>query len=337
MSYQRISDADKQRLYDAFNQGEDYFEVARLLGIKRNTAYCILRRIYERDGVLTLPCGGVRRKLVTDETRDTAVAIVEEHPEFTQEQINAELQVRLPNAPCISRATLANMLAGNLIVKKKLEDAVAEQNSDRTKRLRLEFADWMMNTGVNLELIYIDEAGFHLRTKRTRGRARRGQRAVRVVAGRRGPSLTMTLAVSNRRGLVHHNLIQGGMNGERFNHFLEQVPLVAGQDTCLLFDNARAHQAQEANLPDHVEVRTIPPYSPFLNTVENCFSTWKNAVKRELANVREELLLQPHEERMETLVKIAEEVVNVITRQGPELLLADATLPPDCKRQNDIM
>ena len=314
MPYQRILDADKQRLYDAFNQGEDYFEVARLLGIKCNTAYHIIRRIDGRDGVLTLPRGGVRRRLVTDETRDTAVAIVEEHPEFTLEQINAELRVRLPNAPRISRSTLANVLAGNLIVMKKLEDAVAERDSDKTKRLRLEFTVWMMNPGINKELIYIDEAGFYLWTKRTRGRGKLGQRAVRVVAGRRGSSLTMTFAVSNRRGLVHHDLIQGGMNGERFNQFLEQIPLVAGQDTCLLFDNAQTHaRAREANLPDHVEVRTIPPYSSFLNIVENASSTWKAAVKRELANVREELLLRPHEERMETLAQIAEQVVNVIT------------------------
>ena len=63
-------------------------------------------------------------------------------------------------------------------------------------------------------------------TKGTCGHGRRCQRAVRVVAGRRGPSLTRTFALSNRRDVALFTMIQGGMNGERFYHFLEQVPLL---------------------------------------------------------------------------------------------------------------
>ena len=49
----------------------------------------------------------------------------------------------------------------------------------------------------------------------------------------------------------------------------------------------------------------------------------------ELANVREELLLRPHEERIATLAQIAEEVVNVITREmSQNFFRRDATLPP---------
>ena len=101
--------------------------MARFLGIKRNTAYRFSRRIDGRDGVLTLPRGDVRRRLVTDEAlRDTGVAIVEEHPDFILEPINAELWVHLPSVLRISRSTLANVLAGNIIVMKKFEDAETE-------------------------------------------------------------------------------------------------------------------------------------------------------------------------------------------------------------------
>jgi hypothetical protein len=149
----------------------------------------------------------------------------------------------------------------------------------------------------------------------------------------------MTFAVSNQRGLVYHDLIQGGMTGVLFNNFLENIPLVAGQNTCLLFDNATAHgRARHANLPDYVEVKSIPPYTPFLNIVENCFSTWKAAVKRELANVRDELLLQAHGERMATLAQIAEQVVNVITPQMSQNFFRRMQgYIPDCMREQDIL
>ena len=81
-------------------------------------------------------------------------------------------------------------------------------------------------------------------TKRTPGRARRRDRAVRVVQGRRGPNLTMTFAFNVTNGLVHHQLHQGGMTAERFNQFLEDVHLSLrfnpGQEVCFIFDNARA-------------------------------------------------------------------------------------------------
>ena len=66
--------------------------------------------------------------------------------------------------------------------------------------------------------IYIDEYGINLWTKRTRGRARRGDHAVRVVQGRRGPNLTMTFAVNVTSGLVHHQLHQGGMTALQSVH-----------------------------------------------------------------------------------------------------------------------
>ena len=51
----------------------------------------------------------------------------------------------------------------------------------------------------------------------------RGTRAVRVVQGRRDTNFTMTFAISNFSGLVHHELSEGGMTGERFVHFLQTV------------------------------------------------------------------------------------------------------------------
>ena len=59
--------------------------------------------------------------------------------------------------------------------------------------------------------------------KRTRGRAPKGQQAVRVVAGQRGRNLTVIFVISNRRGLLEHNLQVGGMTGDLFVNFLEEL------------------------------------------------------------------------------------------------------------------
>ena len=314
--YSKISDADKRRIYDSYLRGDDYLETALLLGIKRTTAYNIVKRANENDGQVAIPRGGRRRNKVSDEMRREVLDIVELHPDFTTQRINAELRVRLPHAPEVSRTALSNILDG-LLISKKLEDAPAERNSERTKEQRHQFATWLMHHVHGTEFIYIDEAGINLWMKRTRGRAVRGTRAVRVVQGRRGTNFTMTFAVSNISGLVHHELSEGGMTGERFVHFLQTVYTNHRANAVVfIVDNAAAHRpAANVQLPDDCGLCFLPPYSPFLNICENAFAIWKAEIKTTLADVRQELLTQPHQQRMATLAQLAEQGINVVTAQ----------------------
>ena len=115
--------------------------------------------------------------------------------------------------------------------------------------------------------------------KRTRGTTPKGQRAVRVVARQRGRNLTVIFAIiclSNRRGLLKHNLQVGGMTGDLFVNFLEDlitllpiVGLLAIMEQTLI--NDRVHQ-----------VKKLSPYSPFLNLVEQGISAYKAMLKRQL-------------------------------------------------------
>ena len=95
MPYQRVSTSVKQTIIDAFRKDDDYVEAAKLLGVKRTTAY---------DNVVQQQRGGFRlqRVKVDDEMREMAVRIVEEHPAFTLKQIIQELRVRLPDKPAFN-------------------------------------------------------------------------------------------------------------------------------------------------------------------------------------------------------------------------------------------
>jgi len=85
MRYQRISIVDKERLYASHLRGEDYLELARQLGIKRSTAWAIINSAQKRDGQVTVLRGGLRPtcQVVNDDITRAAVAIVEDHPEYT--------------------------------------------------------------------------------------------------------------------------------------------------------------------------------------------------------------------------------------------------------------
>ena len=185
--HSKINIDDKRRIYESYVRGEDYIDAARLLNVKRTTAYNIVKRAEQNHGEIKRPRGGHRHAKVTDAMRDVVRAVVEDRPD-------------------------SGILDGFLITTKKLEDAPAERNWDRSKQ-RHALATWLMHEVQETEFIFIDEAGINIWTKRTRGRAVRGRRAVRVVQGRRGPNLTMTFAVSNVGSLIYHELTEGGMTG----------------------------------------------------------------------------------------------------------------------------
>lgn len=284
MPYQQISKVDKQRIVDAHNNDEDYVETARLLGIKRTTAWAIIRRFLQ-TGLVVRPRGGFRQETnkVDDEMRNALVAIVEEHSAFTLSQIKNELQVRLPAKPAISIASVRKILDGQLMRMKKLEDAPIERNSEATKQARQRYAQWMMQEGMNQHLVFVDEAGFNLHTRRTRGRARVGERAVRQVAGSRGGNLNLLMAISPEAGMHYFELHVGTVNRDRFKDFLDNLGAVLGEefDVSIVMDNAPIHNGVEMDAENH-QIIKLPAYSPMLNPIENAFSSVKSAVKQML-------------------------------------------------------
>jgi hypothetical protein len=107
----------------------------------------------------------------------------------------------------------------------------------------------------------------------------------------------------------------GGTNAERFNIWLRQASEAAGQGVVtFVLDNASCHRRwRECHLPDNHVVRFLPAYSPYLNIAENCFSSWKAAFKREMAEQRPLLNLQVMAMRNATMIQLCEQNLAAIT------------------------
>ena len=95
-----------------------------------------------------------------------------------------------------------------------------------------------------------------------------GERAYRQVCGQRGKNVTVALAISPTNGLVFHSAL-GGMTGQRFNDFLTQarLNLDPNEHVIFIYDGALAHNNPAISGPNS-ELKKLPPYSPFLNIVE---------------------------------------------------------------------
>jgi len=107
------------------------------------------------------------------------------------------------------------------------------------------------------------------------------------------------------------------MTADRFVQFVETVSEENAHvhPGVVLFDNASCHRRvfQAAQLEDGHTLKSLPPYSPFLNPVEQAFSAFKAHLKRELEETRPHMITMNHDDRMATLAQLGEQAVAAIT------------------------
>ena len=172
---------------------------------------------------------------------------------------------------------------GMLISVKMARAVPAASNRPDVIERRYEYANWFMTQGVINDCIFTDECGYNIWTARSYGRARVGERAYRQVSGQRGRNVTICLAVRRQMALSTTARI-GGMNRQLFNDFLGEVGRRVNPDnqTFLVFDNAPANRNADC-ARGRIEIKMLPPYSPFLNIVEQAISALKAAIKADIS------------------------------------------------------
>lgn len=223
--------------------------------------------------------------MLDDEAIDFLVMLVEANVTITINELNRSLQETFPRKPRVCNMTISRALDGELLTLKMVRNVPVNRNSEAVKDARVTFAQYMYETGNPLHRVYIDETGYNLYTARSYGRAVRGQRVNRIVAGQRGNNVTLIAAISPQAGLFYREFHFGSVTKPVFKNFMTSLDAVLGpQAALLLMDNAPCHAGIEAEIEGR-EIKRIPPNSPFLNPIEECFSVLKSYLKRSLNDI----------------------------------------------------
>ena len=141
--------------------------------------------------------------------------------------------------------------------------------------------------------LFIDEMGSNLGLTRLYGRAAPGQRVHESVPGDRGGNLS-TIGALGLEGIRTGLSVPGPIDGETMLVFVEELlgPTLKRGDIVLM-DNTPIHKLDE--IEDAIEaagawVLFLPPYSPDLNPMENCWSKVKALLRSLKPRTVEELL-----------------------------------------------
>ncbi len=141
-------------------------------------------------------------------------------------------------------------------------------------------------------LIFLDESGVTTQMTRLRGRAPAETRIAEATPQGHWRVLT-TLGALALRGMVAAMTVEAATDGDVFLAYLEHVlcPQLQVGDVVVM-DNLSAHKVQgvrELITARGAELLYLPPYSPYFNPIEECWSKVKQILRTLKARTAEAL------------------------------------------------
>jgi transposase len=154
------------------------------------------------------------------------------------------------------------------------------------------------------QVIYIDESGFNMHTRKSKGRALVGEKATLTLAPK-GKRVTVIAALA-KIGFLHHKLVlsdgnkpkgQRGTNAEHFRSFLMDLITKAQEGALIWMDNCKIHHTEAIDdlralawRAKRITIDFTAPYSPFLNPIEYAFNKLKTNVAQDNFKNTKELM-----------------------------------------------
>lgn len=155
---------------------------------------------------------------------------------------------------------------------------------ERDEAKRQTFLEQLVNVAP-AQLVYVDEAGMDNRDEYAYGWNKRGQRFHALKSGSRQVRVNMIAAWCNRKLLAPFTIV-GACNRVVFETWLKTclVPVLQpGQ--VVIVDNATFHRGgciEQLIRAAGAHLMYLPPYSPDLNKIENCWSWLKSRIRKQL-------------------------------------------------------
>ncbi|KJE93547.1 hypothetical protein CAOG_009762 [Capsaspora owczarzaki ATCC 30864] len=189
-------------------------QVANELGIPPSTVYAVydaFRRRGDSDAIKSLP---PNNSVLQDNHLAFLKHKLDDDVNLTNKQLNDHLEKEFGFR--VHESTIGKAIKRAGYSFKRVYEQVKLKNSDRIKDQRKEFAETFMQHAPPIHRIfYVDESGFNANQHRLRGRAPKGQRAIKQVKTIRAPNFTLIAAIG-MQGLVLKDVRMGGVKGTVF-------------------------------------------------------------------------------------------------------------------------
>lgn len=295
------------------NKNYKLSKAAKETGIAYDAAYKFNKQWKENEGTV-LPgyklASEVKPKRnnvkITDEQSKSIEDYVEAYPTCIVKDIMEQLSANFGDLS-VNESTVYRHITKKLeFTLTRTQPRIAARNSEDTKEQRRQFVEYLGDSDIDFKrkCIFIDESGFKKNMVRPVGWSKKGTPA-EVEVQPEGINLSILGCMSvhglialsqqvpkpngrkkqkvagTKRGLPH------GTNSSHFLLFIEEIAVLLNklglENMYIVMDNAAIHKTPDVLRAIHEHGHTplfLPPYSPMLNPIEECWAKIKQEVRK---------------------------------------------------------
>lgn len=292
----RLTDDERQKIISKFTRGLSKKVIATEMLIPVSTVGSVINLFVKEGRFIAKKRGGDRRTKLSEEQKNVVREIVDNDPTITLKSIVEKL--RTENNICVDDNTVDRCLKQFHYTLKNLVVIPERRNSDLTIQKRFEYAQSFNQLCITVEdknLVFVDEVGFCVTSRTKKGRSLIGTFPVIETTAVRSRNISV-IASATKYGMLNYYISNVPINGESFKNYiisLKRICFARGiNEPIFIIDNAKIHHyigLASVLAENELVLKFLPPYSPMLNIIENCFSKWKNFVIRSEAKNESEL------------------------------------------------
>lgn len=282
LNYNTTNDETRNEIVRLYINSTSVSAIAEKFVLPRSTVYSIIAK-YNSTGDPSkaknrnkTPCK------LTRGIRDSIKTMVDNNAAITLKEIQRDLNEL--TGVFLSLTSINTVISDFCYSLKNIVNVPARRNSVEVIGRRYEYALHFSKLDQN-KILFVDETGFSICTRRKKGRSLLGTSPIRVVRQIRSRNLSVCSAVTNG-GMLDYKLMFKAFNTISYAEFIRALIENLERNRCtgfsFIMDNVAFHSSsiirsliEEAG---HFCVY-LPPYSPFLNPIEEVFSKWKAVVR----------------------------------------------------------
>ncbi|KAG0426065.1 hypothetical protein DMUE_5992, partial [Dictyocoela muelleri] len=286
MKNQNINNEDRNRIVQAYINGNSASDLSSIFGFKRTTIYSIIKKYKNHEPIEKKQRGGQRRKSLSEQDKGAIRGWIDENCALTLKEIKSKIE--LERGVVVSQSTINRCISGFNYSMKRINIMPIKRNNMEVISLRAQYANRFMellSTIDDSKIFFIDEVGFNVSIRSRRGRSLKNKRAVQNVSSIRARNISVCCAM-NKDGIFKYLTQTKSYNTQSFLGFIrliiEKMSTLNISGAIFVMDNVPFHKnnaiKEEIEISGH-RILFLPPYSPFLNPIENLFSKWKQFIR----------------------------------------------------------
>jgi transposase len=282
-----ITDEIRGLIVSNFKNGRSIVDIASALSCSRFQVSRAVSAWLKEGRIMGKKKGGQKQKLLTERHINYILDLVDEDCTLTLKQIQTSLHAN--HDILVSLTTISKELKAFSYSFKRVAYSPEQRNTTDVIDKRHDYVQTLCRI-IALDqspILFLDETGFKVSMRAVYGRAPLNTTPQKKVKTLNSKNLSMSCCIMKDR-LVYYEVSEQAYNSERYGRYLtalfETLRQQQIQNCVFVLDNVPFHRSEVVRNTFSAfghRVIFLPPYSPFLNPIEEAFSKIKTIVRRE--------------------------------------------------------